>query len=211
MKKGMLSLRGAEATKQSPRCIWIASLSLAMTFIMVSLPVGATPSYRKLLRHNTRHDRVYELKNFEPRIVWHVTHLTRGLVEAQIEHLDHQLHFSAAEKADELKTRMAPVEKGDAFFISFFTKDRTSNNLARTNVPWKVELSRGGQHDADWIRPISTEKIRAGGFERFLYPYVDLWSDTFIVIFPYSRAGEDARTVNLRILGLGGSSTLTFD
>ena len=79
--------------------------------LMLLVPVvGASPSYRKLLNQHTRKDRVYELRNFEPRIVWHATHLTPKLVEAQLDRLAKELHWSDAERARELANRLTNDE-----------------------------------------------------------------------------------------------------
>lgn len=106
-------------------------------------------------------------------------------------------------------------ERFNEFFIAVYTPEERWNDFDQPLSIWKIymEDERGNR-----VTPINIKKVDvASPLIREFYPYIDLWSSGYTVMFPkYTIGGEepfpgkDAGTFKLVITGVVGKAELEW-
>lgn len=91
-------------------------------------------------------------------------------------------------------------------FISFFTPDKKSGDLTRTNTLWTILLKVDGKEYAGTPKKLSALPVEING----LYPNHNRWSNPYIVTFDVPVSQIEKMTSELVLTGPVGSASLTF-
>ena len=154
----------------------------------------AKDSYKKVLKHETRFDRVFVMDNIEARLIAHATYFSSDFCDA-------------------LKDKVASMVGGDvythscdqggtSFFVGLYSGSGKWPEIGRDDGSWAFMLEEG---DGRSLKSASSERINITQTERELFPYLDKWSKGYLVCF--KTISEHPR---LKIVTPSASSTLVW-
>ncbi len=173
--------------------------------MLLSFSASAEPSYKSLLKKWTRDDRVYEVDNFEARMVWHATYLSDDFRQVRRDKLAELYEWNAEERirnADEDRTESA---KYDVFFVAIYAGSSEWSQIGKDDGKWKVVLDSG---QGEPIASIGFQRIPITQLEIVLYPYLDKWSQAYLIRFP--KTLSDHQSFRLRMTGIPARSELVW-
>lgn len=99
------------------------------------------------------------------------------------------------------------LNKDTEFFLSFYTPERTNNDLLKLNSMWKLFLDVDGKRYEGKVTKIShgLAEIQA------LYPYHNRFYTPYSVTFPVPIKSIENKTMKFTITSAVGSATLNFN
>lgn len=184
---------------------WMIWKGLLLLTLLGTHDAYAGSAYKSDLKHATRGDKVYVVKDqLKAAIIWKATLLDQRMLEAQAieQSRVYQLRDLEQEKIlGELKARQ---DDRVLLFVSFYSSDRKFADLTDEKAAWRLTLNAGG-------REFTPEKIEKNGrttpLDRLFYPYLDNWSEGYYVWFS-GEAARYQRPWKLSVHGPQAHSTL---
>ncbi len=177
--------------------------TLLLVFLLISAIVPAS-DYRPLLKKWTRSDHVYVWDNLEARVIWHATYFSDEFRKARLDQLS-RLHEwnDRTRQRKEIEDRKES-QKEDLFFLGVYSGSSEWAEIGKDTGNWKIVLvSPQGTVESDRFERVPITQI-----ERTLYPFLDKWSQAFIVSFPKTIQGDEPFT--LRMTGIPAKSELVW-
>lgn len=179
-----------------------AALTIA---VVIFASAGAHAGYTRELRKVTEKGNLYHINNWDAELIWYATFFSDDFRKA-IEKKHKKLRYLSRPEVDQY---IAEQEMRQArsweFFISVYTKKqyRTISNFHDSF--WKLYLiTESGKR----ISPTSVEPVPVTPYEKKMFPYVDRWSKTYLIVFPKVELGDH---FELQIDSVVGNSTLKFE
>lgn len=185
------------------------------TFILIScasrlpmpsgIPEISPRDFETLSQQKSKKVEVYEgLMN---KMTVSATWLDSELSEATLSHSARIAQWQEPKyKEERFKVVNRHTDKTE-FFVSFYTPERKSADLANTKNLWKIYLDVNGQRyegKATKIKQLLSE-IQS------IYPQHNRWSYPFIVTFPVATALVENKPAVLTLTGAVGSAQLIFN
>jgi len=158
-------------------------------------PHGLGDGYQSLLKRNTRSAKVYH--DFETRIIVTATYKNREFFDAYRKEYSSKYKLDSAERDALFKEESARIDKSHEFFVALYSTVGRGKPLTHKNAAWRFYLvDDAGRKQA----PSSLKKITGNEIISYFYPYIDYWSDLYIVDF--MREGVQAgKKIGLVITG----------
>lgn len=167
---------------------------------------GGKSIYRKALKKATRTDELYQNVGLYASISWQATLLSPEYLQAQQNEIARIYRDTAPRESLTLEKSMRAASGRTAFFLSFYAFDRKHADLAMKDTEWQLRLIVGGEeYDAEKIEKLG----KPTQLQKWLFPYMNLWSNFYIVTFPPS-AGVNRSDVTLSVRGPFGHGTLSW-
>jgi hypothetical protein len=179
-----------------------ASITLA---IVVFASAYAQAGYQQDLRRVTEKGNLYHINNWDAELIWYATFFSdrfRKSFEKRHEKLRYLSRPEVDQYISEHEMRQAA---GWEFFISIYTKKKYKNISNYSDSFWKIYLITDS---GERISPTSVEPVPVTPYEKKMFPYIDRWSKTYLVVFPKVDIGDD---FELQIDSVVGNSTLKFE
>ncbi len=167
-------------------------------------PAAPAAPYREALSAWTRSGERFE--NMEGRLFVSATLLSPTFERARAAELAARLDLTASElrREEELLTRRAQEQR--LFFVALATQEHSHNDLRPRGSVFSAHLLVGGETlPATWITESTTQEQQA---LRFTFPFLSPLHQGYWVSFPIS---PDAEQLSLRVSGLPGAVTLSWD
>jgi len=169
--------------------------------------------YFELLNEMTKHKKVID--NLDSKLFVYATYKSWPLREAYVEEYARRYQMDDNQKEKLKEKEMGLDEKFNEFFIAVYTPDEKWNDFDRPLSIWKIYME---DEKGERLSPIEIKKVDADSpLVREFYPYLDLWSSTYIVKFPkYIITGEepfpgkDTNYFRLKITGVVGNAVLEW-
>ncbi|MBT3181419.1 MAG: hypothetical protein HN337_02805 [Deltaproteobacteria bacterium] len=180
------------------------SVLLAMIVFLLTAAT-ADAGYAMKLRKYTEHGRIYSVKNFDAKLVWHVTFFSDDFRKAfeekhvKLHHMEDQMEISQYLAEQEHEQRA-----GWDFFVGFYTKQEYKQFSSESDSFWKIHLTTGS---GEVIKPIAMEMIPIGPYEKKMFPYLNRWSKAYRITFPKVDLGDK---VTLTARSVAGKSVLKW-
>lgn len=178
---------------------------IGLLLLFLSLPLFAGQSYRSVLKKWTRHDRVFVWDNLEARLVWYATYLSEDYREKRRERLAGLYEWTAEERGREERQDQGESQRYDAFFLGVYSGSSAWPEIGKDSGKWKIVLEVEGREP---VPAVSMERIPLTQVERTLYPYLDKWSEGYLVKFP--KQIGDGEKFRLRMTGIPARSELMW-
>jgi hypothetical protein len=171
----------------------------------IRLPLYASPSYNSLLKKWTREDRVYVWDNLEARVVWRATYLSDDFRNVRREKIADLFEWNPEERAGAAADDRAEGQKYDVFFVGIYAGSSQWPEIGKDDGQWRIVLETEGHPPVDTI---DFQRIPVTQLERTLYPYLDKWSQAYLLRFPKVIRGDE--TFRLRMIGFPARSELVW-
>jgi len=169
-------------------------------------PFGISDSYRSLLDQNTRSAKAYH--DFETRLIVASTFKSKTFFESYKN--EYALKYKLSEKAREemFKDESERVGSNLEFVVSLYTPYKGTAPVGQKGAPWLFYLSSG---DGRLFSPASVKKIERDDILSFFFPYVDDWSELYLVDFSReeTKIGE-GQPFSLIVTGAYGEKRLEW-
>lgn len=180
--------------------------AISILLVLFSLSAGAAPRYRSVLNQWTRSDKVYVMENIEARVIWHATYFSREYRKARLDQISRLSDWTMAEYQRSLEEDRAEGEKYDVFFVSVYAGSSQFPEIGKDEGRWRIVLDVEGEGE---VPSISFERIRVTQLERTIYPYIDKWSNAYLVKFP--KMIREGKPFQLRMGGIPAKSKLAWE
>ena len=169
--------------------------------------------YFDILPQMTKHKKVID--NLDSKLFVYATYKSWPLREAYVEEYARRYQMDDSGKEKLKEKEMGLDEKFNEFFIAVYTPDEKWNDFDQPLSIWKIYME---DEKGERLSPIEIKKVDADSpLIREFYPYLDLWSSTYIVKFPkYIITGEepfpgkDTNYFRLKITGVVGNVVLEW-
>lgn len=165
----------------------------------------ALASYRSLLKKSTRSDRVYVWDNLEARVIWNATYLSENFRKARLDRLADLNEWTAEERSRAEREDRDESKLFDVFFLGVYAGSSAKPEIGKDTGKWKIVLEA---QDREPVSFTSLERIPVTQMESSLYPYLDKWSEAFLVKFP--KMIEPDQGFHLRMTGIPAKSELVW-
>jgi hypothetical protein len=178
---------------------------LSLLILLLGTGVFApSDSYRSVLNQWTRSGRDHELENPELRLKWHATYLSDQFRKVRRERLASLLAWTEAEKSGEQLKDQEELRQYDIFFIGVYAGSSAWSDIGRESARWRIVLDARGQS----IAPLEMKKVPITDQERELFPFLDHWSDAYLIRFP--KRIKNGESFSLKMLGIPAQSELVW-
>lgn len=177
-------------------------------------PVKAREAeYSDALNKRTRSIKIYE--GFDARLYLSATYKDAAFREAYINRYAASVQMDDAYKKTLLEREAEEAERTNEFFFSAYTPEERWNDFDQRDSLWRLFLE---DNTGKKLTPISVKKIdRSDPLLREMFPYMDLWSQGYIVRFPrYSDTGVDpvpgkaSTFLKITVTGILGKGEITW-
>ena len=172
--------------------------------IVIFASAYAQAGYSRDLKRVTEKGRFYHINSWDAELIWHATFFSdkfRKSFEKRHEKLRYLSRPEVDQYIAEQEMRQA---NGWEFFISVYTKKKYKHISNYADSFWKIYLITGS---GERIKPTSVEPVITTPYEQKMFPYIDRWSKTYLIVFPKVDIG---REFELQMDSVVGDSTLTF-
>lgn len=168
------------------------------------VPEVTPVQFESLFAAKTKKSEIYEgLMN---KLTVSATWLDSELSDATLSHSARIAQWQESKyKEERFKVVNRHTDKTE-FFVSFFTPEKKSADLANSKNLWKIYLDVNGQRyegKATKVKQMLTE-VQA------VYPSHNRWSYPFIVTFPVATALVENKPAVVTFTGAVGSAQVTF-
>ena len=138
-------------------------------------------------------------------MVWHATYLSPGFREARREKISRLYEWGDKEQMRAEDDDRREEGRYDVFFLGIYAGSSQFPEVGKDSGRWRIVLEAG---EGGAIEPVLFERIPVTQLERTLYPYLDKWTEAYLVRFPkVIGSGEGFR---LRMTGLPARSELVW-
>ena len=194
--------------KESNIVLKLIFCALCLVFFLPNGLAFAKNSYASLLKKWTRHDTVFVWDNLEVRTQWHATYLSPEMREFVRKKKQELLGWTpeevrAAEESDQKDDR-----RFDTFFVSIYAGSSAFPEIGKDSGQWRLVLEKLTSKEPIRVSPLKFEHIHITQVERLLYPYLDKWSEAYLLIFPKTLQEGDG--FSLRMTGIPVKSELVW-
>lgn len=177
----------------------------AFAMVLLSFATAIAADYRSVLKKWTRHDSVFVLDNLEARMIWNATYLSPEYRQARLSRLAELYERSQEERRLREGEDGEEQKKFDVFFVGLYTGSSQWSDVGRNEGLWKAVLETGG---GELVESLRFERIPITPVERNLYPYLDKWSQAYLLTFP--KTLREGRPFRLRMTGIPARSELVW-
>lgn len=170
------------------KLVFVAVLIVFMGTPFFSIQAKSVKSeYKQALKKATRHAKFYQTSDLHAKIIWHATFFSPDFLEAMTEKVAHIYDYLPQQK-EAYRNSLIQKYKGTAtFFVSFYSMNYSENDLANKKNNWQIQLRQNENRYA----PFHIEKIKPNPLQKELFPYVNLWSDHYIITFKIPNFSND--------------------
>lgn len=165
----------------------------------------AAPNYSSLLKKWTRHDEVFVWENLEARMVWSATYLSGGFRDVRREKIADLYEWDPAKRAKAEEEDRAETKTYDVFFVGIYAGSSQWPEIGKDDGQWRIVLEAEGRDPVD---AVDFQRIPITQLERTLYPYLDKWSNAYLLRFPKVIRGDEG--FRLRMTGFPAKSELVW-
>lgn len=183
----------------------ISALILSLSIVGSSFSLHAASSYEKILKKWTRHENVYVVENFEARVIWRVTEFSPEFREARLEKLTKLYEWDDAELSRQRREDSEEAAKYDVFFMGIYAGSSEYPEIGKDSGKWRFLLEVPGSKT---IEAVSIERVSVTQKERVLFPYLDKWSEAYLIRFP--KTIHENSHFALRMAGIPAKSELVW-
>lgn len=134
------------------------------------------------------------------------TLLNSQVLQAQTQKQALMFRWDQNKYQSELQNRLNSTSGKTEVFVSFFTPDRKSGDLLRSETLWKTILKIDGKQYLGKPRKMSLLPVEI----KSLYPQHNRWSTGYIISFDTPLSELEKQTSELVITGPVGEATLKF-
>lgn len=167
--------------------------------------VFASPSYNSILKKWTRHESVYVWDNLEARVIWNVTYLSEEYREASRKKLGRLYEWSTREHQLHVAEDQKDLGEYDVFFVGVYAGSSQYSEIGKDTGRWRIVLDTGNGLE---VEPAQFSRVTITEVERALYPYLDRWSQAYLLKFP--KSVEAGKSFRLRMTGIPARSELIW-
>lgn len=150
--------------------------------------------------HSQKYDGPYNLLEVT------ATLLNTKVIMAQTKRQATLFQWEANKFQSELESKNSTSKDKTEVFISFFTPDKKSGDLLRTNTLWKIILKTKNQEVVGIPKKITLLPVEITS----LYPRHNRWSNAYSVSFDTPLSNVEGQDTELIITGPVGVATLQF-
>lgn len=154
----------------------------------------------KFSDHTQRYDGPYNVLDVSGTL------LNSQVLEAQTLRQATVFQWETSKYQSELKQRLTPTQTKTEVFVSFFTPEKKSADLTRSETLWKTILKYDGKELLGKPKKVSLLPVEIMS----LYPQHNRWSTGYIITFDTPVADLERRPAELVITGPVGTATLKF-
>lgn len=180
-------------------------VSTLLVFWLVPSGGEASRSYKSILKKWTRHDRVFVWDNLEARMIWHATYFSHEFREARRSRLAGLYESGETEGTLRFQEDRDESEQFDVFFLGIYAGSSQWPEVGKDDGRWRMVLEVEGRQPVEAVR---LERVKVSQLERTLYPYLDKWSEGYLVRFPKVISSGDL--FRLRMTGIPARSELVW-
>ena len=136
-----------------------------------------TPLVKKLTTESQNYDGLNNQYSYQATLI------NQELMQAQLKLNSLYKKWSPEKLKAETQKKKSMSSKETHVFLSFYSPKTELNSLDSTNSPWELYLSHNDKRYTGKVSKVTTnsQDIQA------LYPFVNKWSDSYLVTFPRSR------------------------
>lgn len=160
--------------------------------------------YFKVIDENSAQDTVYSgLYNL---LDIHGTELNSKVLEAQMDQLTRIYQWDDKKFLEEKAKNEGRLNKDAEFFLGFYTPDRKSDDLNKSNTQWRIFLDVAGKRYQGNIT-----KIKVAAPELMsLYPLHNRFYTPYSVTFGVPMKSIEGQPMKFTVTGAVGSAVLNF-
>jgi len=166
---------------------------------------GSAPNYASLLKKWTRHEEVFVWENLEARMVWNATYLSGGFRDVRREKIAGLYEWDSVKRAKAEEEDRAEARTYDVFFVAIYAGSSQWPEIGKDDGKWRIVLEAEGRDPVD---AVDFQRIPITQLERTLYPYLDKWSNAYLLRFPKVIRGDEG--FRLRMTGFPAKSELVW-
>ena len=138
-------------------------------------------------------------------MVWHATYLSPEFREARRKKLAYLYEWNGSDLQKQIQSDQEEMAKYDVLFLGIYAGSSSLPEVGKNDKIWKIVLQAG---DHNPVTSVAFEKISITQLEKTLYPYLDKWSQAYMIRFPKSIQGDEV--IRLRMTGLPARSELVW-
>ena len=134
------------------------------------------------------------------------TLLNSHVIEAQMLRQASVFHWDKTKYQTELESKQNGAKTKTEFFVSFFTPDKKSGELTRTNTLWKTLLKINDIEYVGTPKKLSLLPVEI----KNLYPRYNRWSNPYVITFDVPMNQVEKSISELVLTGPVGTASLKF-
>ncbi len=150
--------------------------------------------------HSQKYDGPYNLLEVSATLI------NTQVITAQVKRQATLFQWENSKFQAELETKKSTTKDKTEVFVSFFTPDKKSGDLLRTNTLWKIILKTKNQEYVGTPKKMTLLPVEITS----LYPRHNRWSTAYTVSFDAPRSSIEEQESQLIITGPVGVATLQF-
>jgi len=175
-------------------------------FVSISLSASAGPNYKKVLKKWTRSHHIYSPQNFNASLLWHATLLNTEMKQSQ-KNRTHQAYDVDGHSVHSADLMIPGLDASHTvFFVSFYSQERRFDDFLDSQKTWSLNLEWCGNFYQPKIEKLAKNP---SPLVRLLYPYLDVWSKTYLVSFDIPPS-SCTKELTLHLSGPVARSELTW-
>jgi hypothetical protein len=187
----------------------VSSLFLFSCASRLPTPAGvpdvSVSAYEGMVVDRTKKVEVYD--GLYNKLTIQATWLDSQLTDAALSHSARLAQWNEQKYKEEREKKVTKNAESTTFFISIYTPERKSSDLASSRNLWKIFLDVGGQRfegKATKVKQTLTEI-------QVMYPHYNRWSTPYTVSFPVANSLVENKPATLIFTGAVGSAQLDFN
>jgi hypothetical protein len=172
-----------------------------------SLPekrVTGDRDYISTIHSNSSADVDYS--GFENSFEFRATLQSSAVRQAVLNKLAEYYQWDSARMATEREKAFHENASESQVFLSFFTPNRSNDNLSEAKPIWTVILEAGGQKFYGKAKKVKSLLAEI----QSLYPYHTRWNTAYTLVFPVAANNIEGLSPKLTITGPLGTKTVEF-
>ena len=175
----------------------ISVISFLLILFLTSLSVHAT-TYRGTLRKVTHLRELYNATTMQAKVVWHATYFSPKFQQAFLKKHIHRKYLNPEEAAEFTAHEERRWAASEEFFVSLYAPKAYANFTKGSDSFWEIILvtQDGKEHKATFV-----EYLESTPYEKVMFPYLDLWSKAYRVLFPKVNLHDDFKLVLRSVVG----------
>ncbi len=169
-------------------------------------PFGLSGRYESALERFTRSGKAYH--EFETRLIVDATYRAPAFLEAYEEEYASKYRLGDVEKEKIFEKESQRVRENHEFLVSLYTPVKGKKLPGRESSPWRFYLL---DEEGERSKPTMIRKIQRDDTLTYFYPYIDEWSELYILDFPKEETSiSETGGFSLMITGPYGEVTVNW-